>query len=212
MIFAIPLFLLVVGTFIVLETFRREGVESTRNSNKKDTNMSTPTVKRGTWQFCPACGGPLALGDADGKERLKCGICPFVHWDNPKPVAVILIPKGDGLVLVTRKLDPGKGLLALPGGFVDKGENPRIAAVREAKEETGLDIEIERLIHEFNLPAANQNLYFFLAKPVTADPVAGDDAAAAGVYKPADVPDDQIAFSSHREAIAIWVEELKKAA
>jgi 8-oxo-dGTP diphosphatase len=164
------------------------------------------------WQFCPQCGGSLAMGDADGKQRLKCDSCNFVHWDNPKGVAVILIPHGNGIVLIKRKLEPKAGFWALPGGFVDQGEDPWMAAVREALEETALKIEIERLLWTFNLAKSNQNLFFFLARPVTDQtPKFGDDAAEIGVFAAANIPHEQIAFPSHKEAIERWVNESAKA-
>lgn len=58
----------------------------------------------------------------------------------------IIIKRQNGIVLIKRKNDPYKGHYALPGGFVDVGETVENAAIREAKEETGLDINIERLV------------------------------------------------------------------
>ena len=58
----------------------------------------------------------------------------------------IIIKRLNGIVLIKRKNDPYKGHYALPGGFVDVGETVEHAAIREAKEETGLDIEIVKLV------------------------------------------------------------------
>jgi 8-oxo-dGTP pyrophosphatase MutT (NUDIX family) len=61
-----------------------------------------------------------------------------VTYRNPLPVAVLLVPVGDGLLLIRRGIEPGKGRLALPGGYVNLGETWEQAAVRETFEETGL--------------------------------------------------------------------------
>jgi 8-oxo-dGTP diphosphatase len=75
-----------------------------------------------------------------------CGGCGETTWSNPLPVAVVLLPVHSsdgrtGLVLIRRDIEPFRGELALPGGFIETGESWRKAAVRELKEETGLDAE-----------------------------------------------------------------------
>jgi ADP-ribose pyrophosphatase YjhB (NUDIX family) len=153
--------------------------------------------------YCPFCTAPLVHRDIAGRSRLACSRCNFVYWDNPKPVAVTLVPKDGGLVLVKRKLPPRDGFWALPGGFIEAYESPADAAVREVLEETGLKVEIDHLI-EAIAPAkrANEILLFFVAKPTTDEPTAGDDAAEVRVFKREDLP--EIAFDSHERIIREW--------
>ncbi|MBL7498074.1 NUDIX domain-containing protein [Frankia sp. CNm7] len=90
--------------------------------------------------FCSYCGTgyqPEALWPR------VCDACGETTWRNPLPVAVALLPvampEGDrGLVVVRRDIDPGRGELSLPGGFMEVGEVWREAAVRELREETGI--------------------------------------------------------------------------
>ncbi|MDY6774175.1 MAG: NUDIX hydrolase [Candidatus Nanohaloarchaea archaeon] len=63
-----------------------------------------------------------------------------------------IIEKGGEIVLVKRARDPFKGLWAIPGGHVEEGERVREAARREAREETGLEIEIEELHGVYDEP------------------------------------------------------------
>ncbi|MCS5525466.1 MAG: NUDIX hydrolase, partial [Candidatus Poseidoniaceae archaeon] len=71
----------------------------------------------------------------------ECG-----QWPQPAlAVDAVVITNGE-ILLITRGREPWKGMLALPGGFVDKGEDPEIAVLRELKEETGLNGEVERLL------------------------------------------------------------------
>ncbi|MDT3438045.1 NUDIX domain-containing protein [Pseudofrankia sp. BMG5.37] len=72
-----------------------------------------------------------------------CAACGETTWRNPTPVAVALLPVvmpegGRGLVVVRRDIDPGRGELGLPGGFMEVGEVWRESTVRELREETGI--------------------------------------------------------------------------
>jgi 8-oxo-dGTP diphosphatase len=78
-----------------------------------------------------------------------CASCGETTWSNPLPVAVVLLPVKSadghtGLVVVRRDIEPFRGELALPGGFIETGESWRQAAVRELREETGLLAEPEQ--------------------------------------------------------------------
>jgi ADP-ribose pyrophosphatase YjhB (NUDIX family) len=92
---------------------------------------------------CSYCGSrwPEGLG-----WPRTCAACGETTWSNPLPVAVVLLPVsyGDGrtgVVVVRRDIEPYRGDLALPGGFIETGESWREAAVRELQEETGLIAE-----------------------------------------------------------------------
>jgi len=153
-------------------------------------------------RFCPGCRAKLVKGEVDGKLVLKCSCCTFVHWNNPIPVVVVVIPTADGrYVLIRRGMPPAVGAVACVAGFVDANETPEQAAVREAKEEASLDIEIDRFLGTRMPPNVNQHLHFFLAKPVTAQPVKGSDAAEVLVKAPAEIPFAEIKFSTHREML-----------
>jgi ADP-ribose pyrophosphatase YjhB (NUDIX family) len=88
---------------------------------------------------CSACGTPYG-GGADWPRC--CPACGTYAYRNPLPVAVALLPVrtagATGLVVIRRTIEPSRGLLALPGGFVDFGESWQQAVVRELAEETGI--------------------------------------------------------------------------
>jgi 8-oxo-dGTP diphosphatase len=89
----------------------------------------------------------------------------------------------DRLLLIRRKHQPFKGLHAFPGGFVELGETTEAAALRELKEETGIDAEDPQLIGVYSNPERDPRhhvvtiAYLFFVE--SAEPVAGDDASAA---------------------------------
>lgn len=159
-------------------------------------------------QFCPKCGGPLINGKFEGDTYRMCRkrkTCGYVHWNNPLPVAITLIPTTDGgLVLIRRNVPPKVGMVALPGGFTKPLETLVAAAIREAFEETGLVVEIERELCVLMPPGVNQHLHFFLAKPTSQKPTRGSDAADAFVVSRDAIPAD-IAFSTHRQVIEDWL-------
>lgn len=91
---------------------------------------------------CSACGARYPAGT--GWPR-QCAACGSSAYRNPLPVAVALIPvrdaAGTALVVIRRTIEPSRGLLALPGGFMDVGESWQQAVVRELAEETGIRAE-----------------------------------------------------------------------
>ena len=109
-------------------------------------------------------------------------------YKNPYPTVdiIIEIEKKDGqhgVILINRK-NPPYGW-ALPGGFVDYGESLEQAAIREAKEETSLDIQLECQMHTYSDPSRDPRKHtistVFIAQ-ATGNPVAGDDAKEIKVF------------------------------
>ena len=98
--------------------------------------------------FCPKCGARLEQRERYGRLRPVCPACDHIMFFDPKVAVVALILRDESreILLVLRGVDPGKGRWALPAGFVDAGEDPKAAVRREALEETGLEIAVERLL------------------------------------------------------------------
>src|SRR5690242_7793740 len=84
---------------------------------------------------CTFCGARFRPGQAWPR---RCAACGETSYQNPKPVAVVLQPVGAGLLVVRRGIPPARGLLALPGGYIDVGETWQAAGARELFEEVGL--------------------------------------------------------------------------
>ncbi len=125
---------------------------------------------------------------------------------NPLPTVDLIIECGGGIVLIKRK-NPPYGW-ALPGGFVDYGESLEAAAVREAKEETGLDVELVRQFHAYSDPRRDSRFHTITVVYVAraeGTPRAGDDAAGVGVFTRDPLPED-IAFD-HRDILRDYFEK-----
>lgn len=119
---------------------------------------------------------------------------------NPVPTVDLIIEYSKGVTLIKRK-HPPEGW-ALPGGFVDYGETLEAAAKREAKEETGLDVELIRQFHAYSDPKRDPRHHtitiVFIAK-AKGKPKAGDDAKEIGIFRENTLP-EKIAFD-HRDIL-----------
>ncbi|MDC0834605.1 NUDIX hydrolase [Geitlerinema sp. CS-897] len=114
-------------------------------------------------------------------------------YRNPVPTVDILIESIDrppGSIVLVERLNPPHGW-AIPGGFVDYGETVETAAIREAKEETGLDVELIEQFHVYSNPQRDPRKHtlsvVFLAT-ATGIPQAGDDAKHLEVFSLWELP------------------------
>jgi ADP-ribose pyrophosphatase YjhB (NUDIX family) len=96
--------------------------------------------------FCPRCGHAFAPGDFHAGECLYlCSNCSFDFYQNPLPASVVVLPEPmnpASILVLRRSTKPGIGLWCVPGGFIKYGETPAQAADREAREETGFEVDI----------------------------------------------------------------------
>jgi mutator protein MutT len=91
---------------------------------------------------CPRCGGgPLSW---PSPKNFECAACGFTLFLNPAAAVAVIIECRGKILFGVRRHDPGRGMLDLPGGFVDPGETAEEAARREVKEELGIDISGKR--------------------------------------------------------------------
>jgi 8-oxo-dGTP diphosphatase len=97
--------------------------------------------------FCSFCGDALEVDFHDGKERQVCKACAQVYYENPLPVASVILANRDReIILVKRARDPFKNMWCCPIGFAESGESIEDAALRELKEETGIEGRITQLV------------------------------------------------------------------
>lgn len=151
---------------------------------------------------CPLCASTLKISAIGGKDRLACIVCEFVHWNNPKPVTATLVTMGEKLVLVKRRFEPFIGDWCLPGGFIEDSEHPEESAIREVQEEAGINVEITKLVGA-TAPGRNINvvILFYLARYVSGELIAGDDASDVGAFSEAELPAN-ICFDLHRQMVS----------
>lgn len=100
------------------------------------------------YNYCPLCASELELRDSEPPDppRPTCPDCGFVYYLNPTPTVQAWIDRDGNFLLLRRNQEPHKGVWNMPGGFVEPGEDGPEAIAREVREETGLEIEVERVI------------------------------------------------------------------
>ena len=156
------------------------------------------------YRFCPACGGPLETRSlkASDPDRLVCAACGFVFYLDPKVAVGTIITTADSrLVLVRRAIEPGYGLWVFPGGFVDRGEELTTAAIREAREESGLDVRLDRLVNIYSYPSAPVIIVVYAATALSGELCGDEECLEAKLFRADDLPWDELAFQSTREAL-----------
>jgi len=130
---------------------------------------------------------------------------------NPFPTADVIIEINEGIVLVKRKNEPHGW--AIPGGFVEYGESLEDAAVREAREETSLDVKLLRQFHTYSDPSRDPRFHtittVFIGK-ADGIPHGADDALDALVFKEDTLP-SPIVFD-HKKILADYFLEKKERA
>lgn len=150
--------------------------------------------------FCPQCTTRVEQRLFEGKLRPTCPACGYIAFLDPKVAATVLIERDGRLLLIRRAIDPGRGRWCFPGGYVDFGEDPAAAAVRECREETGLTVERVTLLDvSFN---GRVIVITYAARAEEGEPRAADDADRVGWFAPDDLP--PLAFDNMTRPIEVW--------
>ena len=139
-------------------------------------------------RYCQRCGHDLARKTIEGKKRAYCGQCGLIVFLDPKVAAAVLVKITGSLVLVRRGIEPAMGRWSFPSGYVDRGESVEDAAVREVKEETGLDVRLTGLVGLYSRAESPVVLAVYSAEVQGGKMRAGHDAEEVGLFDPADLP------------------------
>lgn len=132
---------------------------------------------------------------------------------NPTPTVDTIIQKGSKVLLVERKRDPFRQTMVLPGGFINEGELAEDAAIREVKEETSLDIELENILGVYSDPSRDPRGHIMSTvfigkisdKSDKKEPIAGDDAATTKWVDLASIEEENMGFD-HKKILMDYKE------
>lgn len=156
-----------------------------------------------TYKYCPLCASELVMKLQMSEERLTCPNCGWVHYEDPKVAAGVLVFHKREVLLVRRTMEPYVRQWSIPAGFVNAFEDPQAAAARECFEETGLEVRIGSLfdvLYGREHPRGADILLTYRAEVIGGTLAAADDADQAAWFPLDKLP--PLAFETTRKIFA----------
>ena len=171
-------------------------------------------------QFCRSCGSRVErrIPEGDSRERECCtsSACNGIEYENPKNVVGVVAEDAEGRVLLCRRaIEPCRGMWTLPAGFQEMGESTSQGAAREAREETGADVDVVAPFVHIDIPAISQAYILFEARllmevtgPEALTGLSNDgESLEVALFDRDAIPWGELAFTSVRVALELWARQ-----
>lgn len=142
----------------------------------------------------------------DNRPRAVCPACSVVHYENPRIVVGAVCHDGPRLVLCRRAIPPRIGFWTFPAGFMELGETAEEGAAREAFEEAGVHVDIDRLLGVYSVPQRGQVHLLYEARMRDARHAAGEESLEVVMRDWEDIPWEDLAFPSIRWGLELAFE------
>ena len=154
-------------------------------------------------KFCSNCGAAVTskVPPGDSLPRFVCDACNTIHYQNPRMIVGCIPEWEDRILLCRRAIEPRHGLWTVPAGFMENGETTADGAIRETLEEANARVELGPLYALYNIPHINQVYMLFRGRLLDTDVSPGAETLETQLFKEEEVPWDQIAFASVRNAL-----------
>ncbi len=163
------------------------------------------------WRYCPWCGQGLVETYVFGANHMVCPNCEFIYFPRPNLVVMIIVEHQGKILLGKRNMQPGKGKWTLLGGYVGRGETVEEAAVREIREETNLDVQVEALLGLYDDLDTPLVLAVYSAR-VKKEPVEltrqAEEIRELAFFSVENLP--ELAFPSDKHIIDDWIKSRSK--
>ncbi|MDW7981334.1 MAG: NUDIX domain-containing protein [Thermomicrobium sp.] len=153
-------------------------------------------------RYCPFCRTELVRRTVAGRDRPYCPRCGRPFFSDPKLAVAVIVHREGQIVLQQRAIDPGSGRWSFPSGFVERGEPVEEAAVREVLEETGLEVEINRLVGLYSQRGHAVVLAVYDARVIAGALRVSDESSAVAWFPLDSLP--PLAFPHDRKILEDW--------
>jgi ADP-ribose pyrophosphatase YjhB (NUDIX family) len=167
--------------------------------------------KKEDLKFCPRCGQRFSLEDLHipNQPQLLCHHCQFVFYLDPKlvVVAVVLNREKNKVLLLQRNEEPGKGLWAFPGGYVERGQDLFETIKNEVKEETGLSVKVNKIIHTLSIPEDGLIQLTYEAIADHEEVIVNIESKNGRFFHFDEIPWNKLAFPSTEELLRLYTDK-----
>jgi ADP-ribose pyrophosphatase YjhB (NUDIX family) len=173
------------------------------------SGQGVPPWMAASHRFCARCGTELQFGAVEGEDRHRssCPACGHIAYVNPRLVVTALPITDEGrVVLLRRGIEPGRGAWAQPGGFLEVDESVDEAAVRETREETGLEVRPGEIVGLYTRLEAAVVVLVFEARIVGGTAAPTPEALEIQAFEPDAIPWSGLAFKTTYWALVDWLE------
>lgn len=158
--------------------------------------------------YCMMCGAKMEMKVIEDREREICPNCEWIYYKQYKVSAGVRIEKNGRLLLVQRGIEPWKSKWYLPAGYLEVDEEPQQAAVREAREETGLNVKILGLagIYTYNDdPRGNGIVFLYDAEVSEGELKLSSETLDVGYYSVEEISLMQLANMAAKKQVSDWL-------
>ncbi len=131
-----------------------------------------------------------------------------MFYQDPKLAACSIVEINGRIVLLQRGVQPEKGKWVIPGGFVDRGEEVKAAAIRETEEECGIKTRIKDLLGIYSYPGRLVVVTVYVAEYLSGELKAADESLSMRLVLPEEIPWDELAFPSTVDALKDYIDRL----
>ncbi|MDE0300251.1 MAG: NUDIX domain-containing protein [Candidatus Poribacteria bacterium] len=160
------------------------------------------------FQYCPKCAARLGNRYIEQRLRQACSECDFIYYRDPKPVAGTLALKDGKILLIQRGNEPKHGFWSFPTGYIDIGDTPEETAIREAKEESNVDVDLVRLLGVYSDTDRTVVLIVYVGRIVSGVPKGSAEALDARLFDIKSLP--ELAFDHDYQILEDLFNTLKK--
>jgi len=163
-------------------------------------------------RFCSQCATPITRRIPPGDNRVRdlCESCGAIHYQNPRVVVGTIPVWENKILLCLRAIEPRARTWTLPAGFLELSETTSDGALRETREEAGVEVELGSLYTVIDVPNVDQIHVYFLAKAKNGDLNPGPESLDAKYYALDEIPWENLSFRSVSTSLKHYLHDAER--